>query len=845
MKNLIDFINRILAISIIVSLGFVILLIVNITPVMSTPAAQADKLTNLPPSPRNVGVIQSDLKSLQVNWQAPASPPVNYTYTIELYNNVNVIAVAKTGIPQTDTEYLFTNLFAANYIATKVYTVSDDGVSQAGVSNTVIHNSLNGLDNFVNFKDTSKLPQIAQDDIAWAQSYNIAHGFPDNNFYPAKNTTRAQMATFMRRLAGFPVITKSSINFIDIAKNKHKGDIEWLASEGISLGYNCSGKAQPVKECTQAGVKVFRPESFITREQMAIFMYQFAKAPIITAGDNLQLTRFKDSNNLLSSMAKTAVSWLVRTKLTAGYPDGNFKASTKVTRQQMVVFLQSLAAELSLMPYLSVEADYPSNFLNTGLIRNNITKIAFIRSFPQCDAPVDISYNKFNGLKACVNGTELIIGEPAGVMANPQNSKYLFANIGWNNTNASQFDFSYFNASKTKNMSYIFYYANLPAGFTMSDGFGLSALDLQYAFYSIKGRGDIILPAGFGGLATNMYNMFAYIGSDQTAPPYLLHNLYLPQGFGANVINIDNIFEQSRINNKLDLPTGFASYVTGMRSCFTMARIGDLILPAGFGAKAINVGTGQYLFQYLKANKLSIPSSFAKNGDGVNLERLFEDVNISQSFVLPTGFAANSSNISAMFQTASLPAGFILPKDFGKNAAYIGYGNLFANTIFLGAFNISDGVLSNQTNLYGIFSNATFNAGLTIPDNFASNATNLQFILGNAKFLGPLTIGSGFASRATNISNIFNGTQFFAGVVLPTQFGSMAQNMNSLFQGAILNGDIDWSGTNLSISTATKTNMFTGTVWNGHFILAQNQASVNWLIDNTGAAAANVKVKGK
>ncbi|MDR3128346.1 MAG: fibronectin type III domain-containing protein, partial [Bifidobacteriaceae bacterium] len=74
-----------------------------------------NNLADPPPAPRNVAVTQPDLTSLRVTWTAPDNPPADYTYTIELYNNVNAVAVTKTDIPQTDSEYLFNNLPANNY----------------------------------------------------------------------------------------------------------------------------------------------------------------------------------------------------------------------------------------------------------------------------------------------------------------------------------------------------------------------------------------------------------------------------------------------------------------------------------------------------------------------------------------------------------------------------------------------------------------------------------------------------------------------------------------------------------------------------------------------------------
>ncbi|MDR3128407.1 MAG: S-layer homology domain-containing protein [Bifidobacteriaceae bacterium] len=793
----------------------------------------ADKITltglaDPPPAPRNVATTQSDLKTLKVSWQAPATPPTNYTYTIELYNNVNAVAVTKTGIPQTDSQYLFSNLPANNYIATKVYTVTADGVSSPATSNTIIHNSLEAKGQIVNFKDTSSLPQLVQDDIVWAQSYNILHGYPNFTFQPNKATTRAQMATFMRKLAGNPVITKPILNFTDISKNKHKDDIAWASSENITIGYDCIAKGVPVKTCQAAGDKVFRPDGSITREQMAIFMYQFAKAPIITAGDKLQLNRFKDSNNLSDSMAKTAVSWLIKTKLTAGYPDDEFKADKLVTRQQMVIFLQSLAAELELMPYLELESNNPTNFLNTGLVRTTITKVDFIKSFPQCDAPIDISYNNFNGVKACVDGTELTIGEPGGVFSNPVNSNWLLGKL--NNSAGVKVNIDNLHANHTRSMANMFNNSLISNNLNLSKGFGSMATDMRYMWAYASLLNGLSLPAGFGSVATFMNNSF-----QETVLPA---NFSLPVGFGSAATSMNYMFARVTLPANFSLLDGFGSAATDMTDMFYSATFnGDITLPFTFGQNMIQA----YSFMHstsIKGN-LTIKATFPK-ATGV---QYFLQINkISGDVIIPDNFMPVSYDYT-IFSYAKIDGKLIIGDNFLTKTVSASSG-LMQNAEIKGGLYIGNNFLPSVTSSSSLFDFTKIN-GIHIGNNFMVNTTTCEYMFQRATISGNLTIGTNFVPKCFNINNLFSETTISNDLVLPNGFGSAATNMSNMFRDAKLNGDIDWSGTNLSVSTATKTNMFTGTVWNGHFILAQNQASVNWLIDNTGAAATNVKVKGK
>jgi hypothetical protein len=135
--------------------------------------------------------------------------------------------------------------------------------------------------------------------------------------------------------------------------------------------------------------------------------------------------------------------------------------------------------------------------------------------------------------------------------------------------------------------------------------------------------------------------------------------------------------------------------------------------------------------------------------------------------------------------------------------------------------------------------------GFSLPAGFGSAALDMQVMFRDANL--PTTnfiLPSGFGSSATRMQSMFWDATLPDNFVLPAGFGSSATGMVAMFWGAKLNGDIDWSGTDLTASAALKGDMFNGTTWNGHFVLAQNQDSVDWLIDGTGADATNVKIKG-
>jgi len=113
--------------------------------------------------------------------------------------------------------------------------------------------------------------------------------------------------------------------FTDAAGNTFEEEISWLVSQGITTGY-------------QDGT--FRPSQPVLREQMAAFLYRFEFEGANPAADAPKAT-FPDvpATHVFSSH----IAWLASEEITTGYPDGSFRPSQPVLREQMAAFLYRLA----------------------------------------------------------------------------------------------------------------------------------------------------------------------------------------------------------------------------------------------------------------------------------------------------------------------------------------------------------------------------------------------------------------------------------------------------------------------------------------------------------------------
>ena len=99
-------------------------------------------------------------------------------------------------------------------------------------------------------------------EISWNSDRRIMLGFADGTFRPNASVNRAQLATYLYRVAGRPAVNAPAVSpFSDVPAN-HPAykEIFWLSQQGI----NGSD---------------FRPLEAVTESTMAEFMYRAAGSP--------------------------------------------------------------------------------------------------------------------------------------------------------------------------------------------------------------------------------------------------------------------------------------------------------------------------------------------------------------------------------------------------------------------------------------------------------------------------------------------------------------------------------------------------------------------------------------
>ncbi len=144
----------------------------------------------------------------------------------------------------------------------------------------------------------------AKENIAFCYDRQYFEGVSAGVFAPELAMNRGMFVTVLSRLCGEP-ITGAGNSFSDVAADAYYAKAcAWAAAAGISDG---------------TGDGRFNPEGKVTREEMAVFLYRFAKLyKLVPEGYTPAApTGFKDWSRV-SGWAKEAVSWAVEKGLLTG-----------------------------------------------------------------------------------------------------------------------------------------------------------------------------------------------------------------------------------------------------------------------------------------------------------------------------------------------------------------------------------------------------------------------------------------------------------------------------------------------------------------------------------------------
>ena len=156
--------------------------------------------------------------------------------------------------------------------------------------------------------------------VLWAVEENITTGVDDTHFGPLTACNRAQVVTFLWRVAGSPEPTANTSNpFVDVPENAFYYDaVLWAVEAGITTGISPDH---------------FNPTGQCNRAQVVTFLWRAMGEPEATNTEN----PFSDVP--AGAFYYGAVAWAVENGITTGMGDGTFAPLEICNRAQVVTFL--------------------------------------------------------------------------------------------------------------------------------------------------------------------------------------------------------------------------------------------------------------------------------------------------------------------------------------------------------------------------------------------------------------------------------------------------------------------------------------------------------------------------
>ena len=151
-------------------------------------------------------------------------------------------------------------------------------------------------------------------------------GLSENTFGPDNNMTRAMLVTVLGRFDN-TVINTTSNEFTDVPSDMYYAPyVSWAKQSNIVNG---------ITETE------FAPNSDITREQLAVMIYNYLKYKNVDMSSAINTTEFTD-NTEISSWANEAVNAVKALGIVNGRPDGSFNPKGTATRAEIATILSNI-----------------------------------------------------------------------------------------------------------------------------------------------------------------------------------------------------------------------------------------------------------------------------------------------------------------------------------------------------------------------------------------------------------------------------------------------------------------------------------------------------------------------
>lgn len=160
------------------------------------------------------------------------------------------------------------------------------------------------------------------DEVQYVYERGLMNGTGPSTFSPNGSTTRSMIVAILYRMEGSPAV--GGADFADVSPGQYYASaVAWASANGIVNGYSDG---------------TFRPGAAITREQLAAFLYRYARYKGSDVSDRADLSAYADSAGI-AGYAVEAVEWANAAGLVNGTSQTTLSPRGTATRAQAAVIL--------------------------------------------------------------------------------------------------------------------------------------------------------------------------------------------------------------------------------------------------------------------------------------------------------------------------------------------------------------------------------------------------------------------------------------------------------------------------------------------------------------------------
>ncbi len=160
--------------------------------------------------------------------------------------------------------------------------------------------------------------------VKFVQEKGLMMGTGENSFNPEQKTTRAMLTTLLYRLEGKPAVTGES-KFTDVKSGDYFfAPTVWAKENKIVAGFEDQS---------------FRPDSPITREQIAVILANYARLKGFYQAEKANLTRFADGG-AVSKYAAEAMQWANAVGLIQGNDENKLLPQGEASRAEIAAIIE-------------------------------------------------------------------------------------------------------------------------------------------------------------------------------------------------------------------------------------------------------------------------------------------------------------------------------------------------------------------------------------------------------------------------------------------------------------------------------------------------------------------------